>query len=44
MIVDYATKPLQGSPFKNFRDQIMGVIPTIGPGHGKKAVNKEGKF
>ena len=43
MIADYATKPLQGSLFKNFRDQIMGVISTIGPGPGKKAVNKEGK-
>ena len=44
MIADYATKPLQGSLFKKFRDQIMGVISTIGPGPGKKAVNKEGKF
>ena len=43
MIADYATKPLQGSLFKKFRDQIMGVISTIGPGPGKKAVNKEGK-
>ena len=43
MIADYATKTLQGSLFKKFRDQIMGVISTIGPGPGKKAVNKEGK-
>ena len=43
MIADFATKPLQGSLFKKFRDQIMGVISTIGPGPGKKAVNKEGK-
>ena len=43
MIADYATKPLQGSIFKKFKDQIMGVIPTIGPGTRKKAVNKEGK-
>ena len=43
MIADYATNPLQGSLFKKFRDQIMGLIPTIGPGPGKKAVNKEGK-
>ena len=43
MIADYATKPLQGSLFKKFRDQIMGVIPTIGPRPDKKAVNKEGK-
>ena len=39
IIADYATKPLQGSLFKNFRYQIMGVIPTIGPWPGKKSVN-----
>ena len=44
MISDYATKPLQGSLFKNFRDEIMGVIPAIGPGPGKKAVNKKGRI
>ena len=43
MIADYETKPLQGSLFKKFRDQIMGVILTIGPGPRKKSVNKEGK-
>ena len=43
MIADYATEPLQGSLFKKFRDQIMEAIPTIGPGPGKKAVNKKGK-
>ena len=43
MIADYTTTPLQGYVFKKFRDQIMGVIPTIGPGPGKKAVNKKGK-
>ena len=41
MIAYYATKLLQGSLFNKFRDQIMGVISTIGPGPGKKAVNKE---
>ena len=39
MIADYATKPRQGSLSKKFRDHIMGVIPTIGPGPGKKVVN-----
>ena len=42
MIADYATKPLRGSLFKKFIDQIMGVMSTIGPGPGKKAVNKKG--
>ena len=42
MIADYATKPFQGSLFKKFRDQIMGVISAIGPGPRKKAVNKKG--
>ena len=42
MIADYATKPLQGYLFKKFRDQIMGVISTIGPGPIKKAVTEEG--
>ena len=43
MIADYVTKPLQGSLFKNFREQIMGVIRTIGQGPGKKYVNKKEK-
>ena len=43
IIAYYATKPLQGSLFRKFRDQIMGVISTIGPGPGKKSVNKKGK-
>ena len=41
MYADYATKPLQGSLLKNYRDQIMGVISTIGTGPGKKVVNKK---
>ena len=44
MIADYATKPLQTSLFKKFRDQIMGGIPAIEPGTRKKAVNNKGKF
>ena len=44
MIVDYANKPLQGSLFKKFRYQIVEVILPIGPGPGKKAVNKKETF
>ncbi len=35
MIGDFMTKPTQGSLFKKFRDQIMGVIPAQVPGPGK---------
>jgi hypothetical protein len=35
MIGDYATKPLQGALFQEFRDQIMGVTPARDPGPGK---------
>ena len=28
MILDYATKALQGSQFRSLRDEIMGVVPT----------------
>jgi hypothetical protein len=35
MIGNYATKPLQGALFRNFRDQIMGVTPARDPGPGK---------
>jgi hypothetical protein len=35
MIGDYATKPLQGSLFRKFRDQLMGVTPAQDPGPGK---------
>jgi hypothetical protein len=35
MILDYATKPLQGALFRKFRDQIMGVVPAQDPGLGK---------
>jgi hypothetical protein len=35
MIGDYATKPLQGALFRNFRDQFMGVTPARDPGPGK---------
>jgi hypothetical protein len=35
MIGDYATKPLQGTLFLKFRDQLMGVTPARDPGPGK---------
>jgi hypothetical protein len=35
MILDYATKPLQGALFRKFRDQIMGVVPAKNSGPGK---------
>jgi hypothetical protein len=35
MIVDYATKPLQGALFRKFGDKIMGVVPAQDPGKGK---------
>ena len=43
IIADYATKLLQVSIFKKFRDHIIGVISAIGPGSGKKSLNKKGK-
>ena len=35
MTGDFATKPLQGAPFRRFRDHIMGVAPMQDPGPGK---------
>jgi hypothetical protein len=35
MILDYATKVLQGALFRKFRDQIMGVVPARDPGPGR---------
>ena len=45
MIGDYATKPLQGSLFRKFRDQTMDVIPAQDPGTGKtdRNIGKESK-
>jgi hypothetical protein len=43
MIGDFATKPLQGSLFRKFRDQIMGVTPALDPGPGKTNRNVEKK-
>ncbi len=51
MIADFMTKPLQGSPFRNLRDYIMGRVRCTKPKHyvisvGKKtnkAVTKKSK-
>ena len=40
MIGDFMTKPLQGALFRNFRYQIMGVIPDQDPGLGKSHPGK----
>ena len=40
MIGDFMTKPLQGSLFRKFRDQIMGVIPAQDTGPGKSQPGK----
>ena len=47
MTADFYTKPLQGAMFRNFRDNIMGVVSQPYPGPGKKAdwknsLNKSG--
>ena len=39
-IDNYMTKPLQGAMFRNFRDQIMGVIPAADTGPGKVKVEQ----
>jgi hypothetical protein len=36
MTGDYMTKPLQGSQFRRFRDEIMGVYPMKSPSKDKK--------
>ena len=38
MIGDYMTNPLEGAMFRNFRDQIMGVIPAVDTGTVKVKV------
>ena len=37
MTEDFYTKPLQGAMFRNFRDNIMGMVIQPDPGPGKKA-------
>ena len=43
MTGDYASKPLQGALFKDFRDQMMGATPVKVPGDGKTPKVKIGK-
>lgn len=40
MIGDYATKPVQGSLFRKFRDMIMGVVPPKSPSSKKRKDKK----
>ena len=40
MIGDFMTKPIQGYLFREFRGQIMGVIPAQDPGPGKAQSEK----
>ena len=35
MTGDHMTKPVQGKPFRQFRDEIMGVVAPRKPGKGK---------
>ena len=45
MVGDFMTKPTQGSVFKKFRDQIMGIVPAQDPGPGKaKQIKKSKEF
>ena len=41
MTGDFLTKPNQGSTFKKFRDQLMGVVEAKGPGARKPKVGKK---
>ena len=41
MTADFYTKPLQKEIFRNFRDQIMGVVSHPDPVPGKKADRKK---
>ena len=44
MILDYGTKPLQGSLFRSLRDEIMGAVPARSPMAGEEtATSKEAK-
>ena len=40
MTGDYASKPLQGALFKDFRDQMMGATSAKDPGEGKTPKSK----
>jgi hypothetical protein len=41
MIGDFMTKPLKGTLFWKFRDQIMGVVPVQDPGPARKSQNED---
>jgi hypothetical protein len=38
MMADFYTKPLQGTPFCKFRDQIMNIGPTVVPPSAHRSV------
>lgn len=38
MIADYFTKPLQGTPFRKFRDDIMNIDPRLVPAMDHRSV------
>ena len=42
MIGDFATKLVQGSLFRKFRDMIMGIVPPVSPSPSKRK-KKRGK-
>jgi hypothetical protein len=41
MVADFMTKPLQGSPFRNLRDYIMGRVCSTKPKHNVISVGKK---
>ncbi len=41
MVVDFMTKPLQGSHFRNLRDYIMGRVRSTKPKHDVISVGKK---
>ena len=38
MVADYFTKPLQGTPFRKFRDDIMNIDPQLVPAMDHRSV------
>ena len=41
MVADFMTKPLQGSHFRNLRDNIMGRVRSMKPKHDVISVGKK---
>jgi hypothetical protein len=41
MVVDFMTKPLQGSHFRNLKDSIMGRVRSMKPKHNVISVGKK---